>query len=274
MSLILKLRGSPAVSAFRLDKLNSRLAEIHASLRVTATEFWHFADAARPLAPDEAAVLARLLEYGEPAPAGSGTMRLVVPRLGTISPWSSKATDIARRCGLDAVKRLERGTAWFFEAGAAQEALRGALDLIHDRMTETVLDAPDAAQALFRRHEPRPLATVQVSARGRAALEEADAAMGLALAPDEIDYLLAHYRRIARDPTDVELTMFAQANSEHCRHKIFNASWIIDGVPREETLFGMIKTTHARHPAGTIVAYADNAAVMEGRTIPRFSPGA
>src|SRR5262245_12098744 len=274
MSLILKLRGNPAVSAFRLEKLNSRLAEIHPSLRVTASEHWHFAETARPLAPGETAVLERLLDYGERGPAGAGAMRLVVPRLGTISPWSSKATDIAHRCGLDAVRRIERGTAWFLAAAPAPDAARRqALELIHDRMTEAVLDSPDAAEAMFVRHEPRPLATVPVASRGRAALEEANAAMGLALAPDEIDYLLAHYRKIARDPTDAELTMFAQANSEHCRHKIFNASWIIDGAPREETLFGMIKTTHARHPEGTVVAYADNAAVMEGRAVPRFAPG-
>src|SRR5262245_44474186 len=274
MSLILKLRGCTAVSAFRLEKLNSRLAEIHRSLRVTASEHWHFVDTERPLRERESAVLARLLEYGPSAGPGTGPSRLVVPRLGTISPWSSKATDIARSCGLDAVRRIERGTAWFF-AGPIPDSLSGpVLGLVHDRMTETVLASIEEAEALFRRHQPRPLATVAVSARGRAALEEVNTSLGLALAPDEIDYLLAHYRRIARDPTDVELTMFAQANSEHCRHKIFNASWIIDGVPREETLFGMIKTTHARHPAGTIVAYADNAAVMEGRTIPRFSPGA
>jgi phosphoribosylformylglycinamidine synthase len=274
MSLIIKLRGSPAVSAFRLDKLNSRLAEIHRSLRITASEYWHFAEVSRPLDPVEAGVLDRLLDYGESGRAGKGTMRLVVPRLGTISPWSSKATDIARRCGLDAMRRVERGTAWFFEKLSVSDAeLRLALALIHDRMTEAVLGSIDAAEALFVRREPRPLAAVPVASRGRAALEEANASMGLALAPDEVDYLLDHYRKIARDPTDVELTMFAQANSEHCRHKIFNASWIIDGEPRKETLFGMIKTTHARHPEGTVVAYADNAAVMEGREVPRFAPG-
>jgi phosphoribosylformylglycinamidine synthase len=273
MSLILKLRGSPAVSAFRLDKLNSRLAEIHRSLRVTAAEYWHFAEAARRLETGETAVLGRLLEYGEPGRPGSGPVRLVVPRLGTISPWSSKATEIAHCCGLDALLRIERGIAWFFEEVAIPDPeFRRGLGLIHDRMTETVLASPEEADALFGRHEPRPLTTVKVSECGGAALEDANAALGLALAPDEIDYLLAHYRRLARDPTDAELTMFAQANSEHCRHKIFNASWIIDGVPREETLFGMIRATHARHPEGTVVAYADNAAVMEGRTIRRFSP--
>ena len=274
MSLILKLRGSRAVSAFRLDKLNSRLATPHGPVRAAAAEHWHFVETERPLEPRETEVLERLLQYGEPAPAGEGRMLLSVPRLGTISPWSSKATDIARRCGLEAVRRVERGIAWFFSGGHPPDSdLHRIPGLIHDRMTETVLGSLDEADALFRHHEPKPLAVVGVLARGRAALDEANIALGLALAPDEIEYLLSHYRSIARDPTDVELTMFAQANSEHCRHKIFNASWIIDGASREETLFGMIKTTHARNPAGTVVAYADNAAVIEGRSVARFYPG-
>jgi len=274
MSLILKVRGSRAVSAFRLDKLNSRLATIHRSVRVTAAEHWHFVEAERPLAARETTVLERLLQYGEPVPAGEGRMLLSVPRLGTISPWSSKATDIARRCGLEAVRRIERGVAWFCSGGQALDSeSHRILALIHDRMTETVLGSLDEADALFRHFSPKALEVANVLARGRAALEDANAALGLALTPDEIDYLLAHYRKIDRDPTDVELTMFAQANSEHCRHKIFNASWIIDGVSQQETLFGMIKTTHARNPAGTVVAYEDNAAVMEGRSIARFYPG-
>src|SRR5712671_1367980 len=271
MSLILKLRGSRAVSAFRLDKLNSRLATSHGSVRVAAAEYWHFAEAERPLDARETKVLQRLFQYGEPASAGVGRMLLSVPRLGTISPWSSKATDIARRCGLEAVRRIERGTAWFFSGDPAPDRGR-ILELLHDRMTETVLGSLDEADALFRHRDPKPLAVVNVLARGRAALEDANIALALALAPDEIEYLLAHYRGIARDPTDVELTMFAQANSEHCRHKIFNASWVIDGIPREETLFGMIKTTHAQSPRGTVVAYADNAAVMEGAPVARFYP--
>src|SRR5881396_1829434 len=271
MSLILKLRGSRAVSAFRLDKLNSRLATIHRSVRVTAAEHWHFVEVDRALDTRETDVLQRLLQYGEPAPAGEGRMLLSVPRLGTISPWSSKATDIARRCGLEAVRRVERGIAWFFSGGQALDSeLPRILALIHDRMTETVLGSLDESDALFRHFNPRALEIVNVLARGRAALEDANTALGLALAPDEIDYLLSYYRNIARDPTDVELTMFAQANSEHCRHKIFNASWIIDGASQEETLFDMIKTTHARSPRGTVVAYADNAAVMEGAPVARF----
>jgi phosphoribosylformylglycinamidine synthase len=274
MSSILKLRGSRAVSAFRLDKLNSRLSAIHRSISVTAAEHWHFVETERALAPRETGVLERLLQYGELAPRGEGRMLLSVPRLGTISPWSSKATDIARRCGLESVRRVERGIAWFLSGGNALDSdLHRVLGLVHDRMTETVLASLDEADALFRHHQPKPLASVEVLARGRAALDDANAVLGLALAPDEIDYLLSHYRGIGRDPTDVELTMFAQANSEHCRHKIFNASWIIDGVPQTETLFGLIKTTHARNPAGTVIAYADNAAVIEGRSIARFYPG-
>jgi len=274
MSLILKLRGSRAVSAFRLDKLNSRLAAIRTSARITAAEYWHFVEAERALEPRESQVLERLLRYGEAAPAGEGRMLLGVPRLGTISPWSSKATDIARRCGLEGVRRVERGIAWFFSGGRLLDSdLHRVFALIHDRMTETVLRSIDEADALFRHHEPKPLAVVSVLARGRAALEDANISLGLALSDDELEYLEQAYRRLGRDPTDAERTMFAQANSEHCRHKIFNAAWIIDGVREEQTLFGMIKTTHARNPEGTVVAYADNAAVIEGRSIARFYPG-
>ncbi len=273
MSLILKLRGSRAGSAFRLEKINSRLAGANSPVQAVGAEYWHFVEVTRALDARETSVLDRLLDYGDPSPAGRGSMLLVVPRPGTISPWSSKATEIARQCGLDAVRRIERGTAWFFQPGRAFEEKRAAiLGFVHDRMTEAVLGSLDEAEALFRHHDPKPHATVSLSERGRAALEEANGALGLALAPDEIDYLLEYYRTVSRDPTDMELTMFAQANSEHCRHKIFNASWTIDGVSRDETLFGMIKTTHARNPRGTVVAYADNAAVMEGCSVSRFYP--
>jgi phosphoribosylformylglycinamidine synthase len=271
MSAILKLRGAAALSAFRLEKLNARLAALHPSIRLEAADFWHFVELARALTPAEERVLGRLLESGEAAgDARRGRMMLVVPRLGTISPWSSKATDIARSCALGAVRRIERGVAYYVSGEARPEVAA----ILADRMTESVLPSLDAADALFRHFEPRPLAAVPVLRGGRAALERANAAMGLALAPDEIDYLLEHFRAIGRDPTDVELTMFAQANSEHCRHKIFNASWVIDGEAREETLFGMIRATHARNPQGTVVAYSDNAAVMEGGAAATFHPGA
>ena len=268
---ILSLRGSAALSAFRRAKLETALKSLHPSLALAGSSYWHFVALGRDLAPSEQATLAKVLDYGDPPGAESaGELYLVVPRIGTISPWSSKATDIARNCGLDAVRRIERGIAYRVSGAAARERVAAAL---HDRMTETVLDRIEAASALFRHFEPRPLALVPLLAQGRAALERANAELGLALAEDEIDYLAAEFAKLGRDPTDVELTMFAQANSEHCRHKIFNASWIIDGVPREDTLFGMIRRTHAANPQGTVVAYADNAAVLEGRVARRWFPG-
>ena len=275
---ILKLRGGPALSAFRLEKLNSQLAAVHPALSLAGAEYWHFAELDRALTAEEQQRLAQLLDDGaRPAAilAQAGHSILVVPRLGTISSWSSKATDIARQCGLEAARRLERGTVYHLKGGDAVAAHRMQLAaLLHDRMTETVLEALDEADALFRHVAPRPLAHVDILAGGRAALEQANTGMGLALAPDEIDYLFEHFRALGRNPSDVELTMFAQANSEHCRHKIFNASWVIDGQPREETLFGMVRVTHKLRPQGTVVAYSDNAAVMEGRETARFYPNA
>ena len=275
MPTILKLRGATALSAFRLDKLNSQLAGLHRSLRALRAEYWHFAELDRELSQSERGILDRLLEYGESPPSAvtEAALLLVVPRLGTISPWSSKASDIARHCGLDALRRVERGLAYSLSGPVAEHRL-AILPLLHDRMTETVLEDFAQVEPLFRHFEPRPLGSVPVQVRGREGLDEANRQMGLALSPDEIDYLLAHFRDIGRDPTDVELTMFAQANSEHCRHKIFNASWVIDGVPQPHSLFGMVRKTHELHPAGTIVAYSDNAAIMEGRPAQRFYPDA
>jgi phosphoribosylformylglycinamidine synthase len=276
MPHILRLRGRTALSAFRLRKLlqDPTLAGIELE-----TEYWHFVQVSRALSDGERERLDHLLRYGPSAtPAREqGSLLLVVPRFGTISSWSTKATDIARHCGLDAVMCIERGVAYWARdrqggsAGVNREAL---VTRIHDRMTETVLDAFERADALFSRHDPAPLVTIDFARGGRAALERANRDMGLALSPDEIDYLAEHFQRAGRDPTDVELMMFAQANSEHCRHKIFNAEWIIDGTPQAQSLFGMIRTTHERHPQGTIVAYSDNAAVMRGARVARFHPGA
>ena len=281
MAEILSLAGRPAHSPFRLAKLLQGFSQAYPAHRVAGitSDFRHFVEIARPLEQGEAATLQRLLTYG-PAPAGvpsrSGTEFLVVPRPGTISPWSSKATEIARNCGLDAVVRIERGVDYrvTMRDGAAldREHRAALLPLLHDRMTESVFDDAADAARLFAHYPPQPLATVPLLTRGRAALEAANAALGLALAPDEIDYLDASFRRMGRDPTDVELTMFAQANSEHCRHKIFNADWIVDGVRQDRSLFAMIRETHRVHPQGTVVAYADNAAVMEGATVARFHP--
>jgi len=266
---ILKSRGGQALSAFRLDKLNARVRILAPGLAVGSTRFWHFVETDGDLSTAERATLDRLLVYGPPSSEGDAQGRevLVVPRLGTISPWSSKATDIAHNCGLGRVRRVERGTAYHL---GGEGDVASALPALHDRMTETVLASPGEADALFRHVAPRPLAEVDAAGRGRAAIEEVNLALGLALAPDEIDYLVRYFAGEGRNPTDVELTMFAQANSEHCRHKIFNASWIVDGEPQAASLFGMIRETHRANPQGTVIAYADNAAVMEGRVARRF----
>ena len=218
-------------------------------------------------------MLARLLESDvAPAPPGGDPQLLVTPRPGTISPWSSKATDIAHVCGLDAVRRIERGTLYTLRAAGgldrAQLTVLGAV--MHDRMTEAVGFELADAQRLFANEVPRPLERVALGNDGRAALRSADARLGLALSSDEIDYLVDAYQRLARDPTDVELMMFAQANSEHCRHKIFNADWIVDGAAQPKSLFAMIRNTHARSPAGVLSAYRDNAAVIEGTVAERL----
>jgi phosphoribosylformylglycinamidine synthase len=266
---MLTFSGAPALSDFRLDKLLAAIRERVAQVEAIDSRFLHFVDTRAPLTARETSVLEALLRYG-PATAATdpeGEALFVVPRFGTVSPWSSKATDIAHVCGLENVSRIERGVAFYVQSPvpllAAEQAAIAAL--IHDRMTETVLDAIDAAAGLFAHHAPQPLATVPVLARGRAALEHANAELGLALSDDEIEYLVAAFRdQMRRDPTDVELMMFAQANSEHCRHKIFNAEWIVDGVRSEKSLFGMIRNTHRCSPQGVLSAYRDNAAVIEG----------
>jgi phosphoribosylformylglycinamidine synthase len=284
MTQILRLRGSQAVSGFRLQKLLESLRTDAPAIRSLAATFWHFVHVERPLTADEAGRLDAVLEGpgGRAVPEPDERIDLlVVPRLGTLSPWASKATDILRHCGLPAVRRIERGCAWQLhcEDGARPgTAIRLAVAArVHDRMTESVLDALDAADRLFDDLADAPLATIDLSGGGAVALETANRELGLALSADEIDYLVDAFGRLGRNPTDVELMMFAQANSEHCRHKIFNASWILDGQPRSETLFGMIRHTHAMSPAGTVVAYVDNASVIEGfdtaRLLPTPPPG-
>jgi phosphoribosylformylglycinamidine synthase len=272
--MILRLRGRRALSDFRLAKLLQSLPASLASMPglVLHAEYWHFVETSRALTAPEHERLDSILTYGPASrvDAAQGVLLLVTPRPGTISPWSSKATDIARHCGLDAVRRIERGMA-FHVSGVTHEQARTALaPLIHDRMTETVFMAIEDADQLFQHFEPKPLATVDISGGGVAALAQANRDMGLALSEDEIDYLVRHFSRIKRNPTDVELMMFAQANSEHCRHKIFNADWVIDGAAQAISLFGMIRTTHAKNPRGTVVAYSDNSSVIEGARVERF----
>ena len=281
MPHLLTLCGRHALSPFRVAKLLAALAASRPDHAVTSVSaaYWHFVEVERALTPTERSTLERLLTYGahEAADADRGELIVVVPRPGTLSPWSSKATDIAKNCGLSPVLRIERGVGFHVatRSGAplATADRAALLPLLHDRMTDAVLPRLTDAQALFAHFPPRPLTSIPLLAEGRVAIERANAALGLALAPDEIDYLDAGFRRMGRDPTDVEIMMFAQANSEHCRHKIFNARWVVDGVGQERSLFAMIRHTHASSPRGTIVAYADNAAIMEGGTVRRFYPG-
>ena len=278
MPEVLTLRGRNALSEFRLKKLSQALKRTAPAVTAITAEYWHFVALKVPLQPPQRKVLERILAYG-PAPAEvseTGRLFLVVPRLGTISPWASKATDIAHSCGLESVERIERGVAYYIstrKGGPLYPAqLAALLPLIHDRMTETVMESFEAAAQLFQHFAPQPLTTIDLLSGGHEALERANREMGLALSDDEIDYLLENFRRMARNPTDVELMMFAQANSEHCRHKIFNADWIVDGKKKTKSLFGMIRHTHAMHPGGTVVAYADNASIIEGAEIDRFYP--
>ncbi|SDL97536.1 phosphoribosylformylglycinamidine synthase [Franzmannia pantelleriensis] len=270
---MLELRGAPALSAFRHAKLLATLRDRVPEVDTLHAEYVHFVDHDGDLDADERRLLERLLDYGSEAGAASeGHLFLVVPRIGTQSPWSSKATDIARNCGLTKVRRVERGVAYRVRLnGTLSEAAFDAIvAILHDRMTETVLaNASDAAR-LFAHHDPAPLGQVDILEGGRAALAEANVQLGLALAEDEIDYLLEAFRELGRNPADIELMMFAQANSEHCRHKIFNADWVIDGEAQSHSLFKMIKNTYRASPDDILSAYSDNAAVITGSKAPRF----
>ena len=271
IQMILRLRGRRALSDFRLAKLLQPLPASFAALTLHA-EFWHFVETSRALDAPEFERLERILTYGPAAgvDAVQGELLLVTPRPGTISPWSSKATDIAQHCGLEVVRRIERGTA--FWANGVADARAVLTPLIHDRMTEVVFAAMQDADKLFQHFEPKPLSTVDILGGGAQALARANREMGLALSEDEVTYLVENFMRMGRNPSDVELMMFAQANSEHCRHKIFNADWVIDGEVKAISLFGMIRTTHAKHPAGTVVAYSDNSSIIEGARVERFYP--
>ncbi|MEO4047574.1 phosphoribosylformylglycinamidine synthase [Pseudomonas sp. CAU 1711] len=271
---MLILRGAPALSAFRHGKLLSQLTAKVPAVTGLYAEFAHFAEVAGLLDASEEQVLARLLQYGPSVPVQepSGQLFLVIPRFGTISPWSSKATDIAHNCGLAKIERLERGIAYYVSGELSEAERQAVAAMLHDRMTQLVLGSLEQAAGLFSHAEPKPLTAVDILAGGRAALEKANVDLGLALAEDEIDYLVKSFVELGRNPHDVELMMFAQANSEHCRHKIFNASWDIDGQAQEKSLFGMIKNTYQMHSDGVLSAYKDNASVIEGFTAGRFYP--
>ena len=273
------LFGAPALSQFRLDQLLRALNVEEPRVQALSSRWMHFVDASRPLSESELEVLGKLLAYGPRVPAAlrelpGGQRILVTPRVGTESPWSSKATDIVHVCGLDSVRRVERGTVFFIES---TEPLRHAALLklaahLYDRMTESIWTDSLVPEGLFHAAPPRGLRQVVLGENGREALARANQEWGLALSADEIDYLVRAFGQMGRDPTDVELMMFAQANSEHCRHKIFNAQFIIDGKPLPLSLFAMIRATHARNSAGVLSAYRDNAAVIVGANATRFFP--
>ncbi len=271
---MLILRGAPALSAFRHGKLLAQLTAKVPAVSGLYAEFAHFAEVSGTLGADEEQVLARLLKYGPSVPVQepAGRLFLVVPRFGTISPWSSKASDIAHNCGLDKIQRLERGIAFYVQGELSEGDAQLIAAALHDRMTQLVLERFEDAANLFSHAQPKPLTAVDVLGGGRAALEQANVGLGLALADDEIDYLVTSFTGLGRNPHDIELMMFAQANSEHCRHKIFNASWDIDGESQDKSLFGMIKNTYQMHSEGVLSAYKDNASVIVGHEAGRFYP--
>ncbi|GAC15161.1 phosphoribosylformylglycinamidine synthase [Aliiglaciecola lipolytica] len=273
---MLVLRGAPALSEFRVEKLLQRFASAQLPISEIYAEYAHFAQIESALTQDQTLVLTKLLTYGPAIHAHDpvGELMLVVPRPGTISPWSSKATDIAHNCGLENVKRIERGCAYYLKVDTElTTSQRNDLSqILHDRMTESVMTDFDQVQTLFAEDSPKPYSSVDVIQGGRQALVTANAEMGLALAEDEIDYLVENFQRLGRNPNDIELYMFAQANSEHCRHKIFNADWTVDGVKQPKSLFKMIKNTFEKNSDYVHSAYSDNAAVMEGWKAGRFFP--
>lgn len=263
-------KGINALSDFRKNKLLARLQKASPGVNSVEAEYVHFVDTTRAAGIGEDARLQRLLTYDEPfAGSDSGELFLIVPRIGTISPWSSKATDIAVNSGLSDIQRIERGKA-FYVSSAKKLNREKLLPLLHDRMTETVLGSFDEANQLFTAHQPQPVIEIDIKKAGLEALKRANAGFGLALSEDEIIYLHDEYKKLKRNPTDAELMMFAQVNSEHCRHKIFNANWTIDGEKQPKSLFGMIRNTYEKGGEDVLSAYSDNAAVLNGSETGRF----
>lgn len=278
MSVVLPLRGVTALSDFRVEKLFQKAAALGLPEVKLSSEFWYFVGSEKALYAATVEKLQALLaaQSVEQTPKAREGLHLflVTPRLGTISPWASKATNIAENCGLEGIERIERGMAVWLEGALTDGQKQQWAALLHDRMTESVLTDIDAAAQLFHHIQSETFSSVDVLGGGKEALVKANTEMGLALSADEIDYLVENYQALNRNPSDVELMMFAQANSEHCRHKIFNADFILNGEKQPKSLFGMIRDTHNAHPEGTVVAYKDNSSVIEGAKIERFYPNA
>ena len=278
MSVVLPLRGVTALSDFRVEKLLQKAAALGLPEVKLKSEFWYFVGSEKALDAATVEKLQALLaaQSVEQTPEAREGLHLflVTPRLGTISPWASKATNIAENCGLEGIERIERGMAVWLEGRLNDDEKQQWAALLHDRMTESVLPDFQTASKLFHHLESETFSTVDVLGGGKEALVKANTEMGLALSADEIDYLVENYQALQRNPSDVELMMFAQANSEHCRHKIFNADFILNGEKQPKSLFGMIRDTHNSHPEGTVVAYKDNSSVIEGAKVERFYPNA
>ena len=278
MSVVLPLRGVTALSDFRVEKLFQKAAALGLPEVKLSSEFWYFVGSEKALDAATVEKLQALLaaQSVEQTPKAREGLHLflVTPRLGTISPWASKATNIAENCGLEGIERIERGMAVWLEGALTDGQKQQWAALLHDRMTESVLTDIDAAAQLFHHIQSETFSSVDVLGGGIEALVKANTEMGLALSADEIDYLVENYQALNRNPSDVELMMFAQANSEHCRHKIFNADFILNGEKQPKSLFSMIRDTHNAHPEGTVVAYKDNSSVIEGAKIERFYPNA
>ena len=278
MSVVLPLRGVTALSDFRVEKLFQKAAALGLPEVKLSSEFWYFVGSEKALDAATVEKLQALLaaQSVEQTPKARESLHLflVTPRLGTISPWASKATNIAENCGLEGIERIERGMAVWLEGALTDGQKQQWAALLHDRMTESVLTNIDAAAQLFHHIQSETFSSVDVLGGGKEALVKANTEMGLALSADEIDYLVENYQALNRNPSDVELMMFAQANSEHCRHKIFNADFILNGEKQPKSLFGMIRDTHNAHPEGTVVAYKDNSSVIEGAKVERFYPNA
>ncbi len=275
---IIHIAGGPAYSKFRKEKLLEKLQTVNPQIKDIHSEYLHIVWCEKKIAASEKDTLEKILHYGPKAQVldFKDNSIITIPRPGTISPWASRATDIANHCGLHDIKRIERAVAVYIElknGSLLSEDQKKVLALyLHDRMTEVSIFNLDDAKALFSHLAPKPIQYAEMLEHGKKVLNDFNKNLGLALSEDEIDYLFNYFTSIKRNPTDVELMMFAQANSEHCRHKIFNADWIVDGEKQSKSLFGMIKNTHQLHPGNTVVAYSDNSSIVEGAKINRFYP--
>ncbi|HEX5797842.1 MAG TPA: phosphoribosylformylglycinamidine synthase [Candidatus Saccharimonadales bacterium] len=268
-----KYFGINALSRFRTNQLLKLLQEKQPAIDDLSAEYVHFVDLSEgSFSKKEDDELKKLLTYETPYTGDrKGRKVVVVPRQGTISPWSTKATNIAKNSGLKCVSRIERGVIYYLKS-VKDINIDKINPLFYDRMREMVLSDVDSAQILFKSDRPRPVIEIDVLKNGIKALERANLALGLALNDEEIEYLLDKYKKINRNPTDAELVMFGQINSEHCRHKIFNADWVIDDKKQPKSLFKMIKNTHEKNSSGVISAYSDNASVLKGPEVEKFYP--